>query len=349
MGTTELEVRIESEGGALTLTPESLLQYYLPGAKLVPGREDVYQGGVTTQQGNSTVYIHKATLIGALMDCREKHLNPVSQIYILPSNSPDKRSGHKIKYQAGLERARKIPGFLGMNSGLLVRRGSTICETHGAADLEGDTILGAWAEAYVAGLNRPIRHEVDAREFTGSSLQWKTRGKFMLVKVALDQLCYLKLAPMYADQQPANGSTHSEENRLILEANDERVAPQSTPPMPTAAEEPARSGGLEAGRAYVGSIKEIVPRGQRDGKQIPGWIIIDTEHGPVQTFFWSRPDTLKDHDDWTAIIGLPCSFTFSEKPDKQGRNFRYLGEFDVAFGPANSNATVGPEGEELVL
>ena len=80
---TNLSIRIETSGGALTLTPESLLNFYLPGATLVPGQSDVWQGQITLDAGVRTVYLHRATLAGALMEAREKHLNPITDLYIM--------------------------------------------------------------------------------------------------------------------------------------------------------------------------------------------------------------------------------------------------------------------------
>ena len=84
MAEQELIVRIESEGGALTLTPRSLLEHFLPGAQALPTHPGVYEGHVPGQP-DKKAYVSVAALGSMLMDVREKHVNPIAGMYLIPS------------------------------------------------------------------------------------------------------------------------------------------------------------------------------------------------------------------------------------------------------------------------
>ena len=328
---TQLAVRIESEGGVLTLTPMGLLEHFLPGAKLVSGSTRIFEGHVPGQP-DKQCFVQAEALYGMLMEAREKHLNPISSMYLIPSAAPDRPAGHKIKYDVGVQRARRIPGFLGMNMGLLVQRGNAIAETAGEIALDGDRVLGAWAEIYISGLPRPLRKEISKKEFAGTSKIWNEKGGFMLCKVAVDHLLRLNYPTLYAEAERMENLTAETEAGVMLES----VLPDEPPPAQSAAP-------FIAEEWYTGTLTEIIPRVNRKA----GRIVLDTAQGLLTCFFFSRPDALKKEElDWTSLVGSPARMSFTEREDKSGKTWRYMKEFTFGVVDAPASAATGaPEGD----
>jgi len=334
MSTQELQVKIESEGGTLTLTPMGLLQHFLPGAQPMPGNSRVFVGHPPGKP-HDTVYVNIEALAGMLMEAREKHINVLSGMYLIPSNLPDKPASHKIKYDVRIERARKIPGFLGQNMGLMVtRKGSDeVIDRQGEVPFPGDTIFGAWAEVYIQGLPRPLRKEVPASVKTGGD-SWNKHMGFMYCKVAIDRLLRLNFPSLYANETalPEDAPTESD---ITLEA----TAPgQWQAPSPQTKEEPpAAPYDFQPETSYVGEIIKLTPRETKempDGKKrnVPGVITLQTEHGALTAFFWERPESLKAVEHWKSLIGKPGNLVFFVKEDRTGVKFRYVQDFQFADG-----------------
>ena len=336
---TNLEVRIESEGGALTLTPMGLLEHFLPGAKLMPGSTRVFEGHVPGQ-AERKVYVQAEALYGMLMEAREKHLNPISSMYLIPSTHPDRPAGHKIKYDVGVQRARRIPGFLGMNMGLLVKRGNTIAETSGEVSLDGDQVLGAWAEIYISGMPRPLRKEISKREFAGASKVWSEKGGFMLCKVALDHLLRTNYPTLYADVEDAP------EGEVTLASS---PAPESALETTPEADSHPQQPEFAAGTLYVGTLASLTPRLPADKEHRharPGQIVLQTEQGELLCYFWQRPQALKKEElDWESFIGQPAALSFTEKPDRTGTVYRYVDRFELATAADVAGPQADPEEE----
>ena len=227
----------------------------------------------------------------------------------------------------------RIPGFLGMNMGLLVQRGNAIAETAGEIALDGDRVLGAWAEIYISGLPRPLRKEISKKEFAGTSRVWNEKGGFMLCKVAVDHLLRLNYPTLYAEVDSTDHPAAEAEEGIIVEA---------AMPDPTPAESPAPAP-FVAGEMYSGTVTEIVPR---EGKKA-GRITLDTPQGQLLCFFFSRPDALKKEElDWTSLVGSPARMSFTEREDKSGKTWRYMKEFTFGVVDAPASAATGaPEGD----
>lgn len=329
MESKELTVRIESEGGILTLTPQGLLGYYLADAREVQGRPGVYEGMHPTDP-SKRLYVQKEVLAGLLMDAREKHLNPITDIYLIPSNSPNKKASHKIKYTAGLQQLRKLPGYLAIHSGLIVRREKEIVETHGSFYLDSDILLGAWCEVDFVGHHRPIRHDITLKEARRSSSHWNDRPGTMLVKTVEDQCVYLKVLPIFG--QDIN-TPAGEDGEILLEATE----PGTFATAPSQEKPPLREGyDFLPDTPYVGEVSRLLPveireqNGQK--RRIPGIVSLTTEHGVLSAFFYERPPCLKERQegDWWKIIGMAGQLSFEAKTDKAGTGtFWYVKEFSI--------------------
>lgn len=226
-------IKFQTDGGLMQLTPMGLLQHFLPGAKLMQGSDRIYEGAIKKKRKNKAghweeyearVYVNKEALIAMCMEAQEKRLNPISQIYLIPSNAPHKPAGHKPKYTAGTERSRQIPGFLGFNGGLKVlTEEETIYpdgrivkrqvpqDRSGEIAYPGDTVIGFWAEAYIAGLQKTIRQEIPLRDYVDDQ---GDIDSFKGCKAALDELCRHKLGALGI--MPPDVHPQQQEGNLLL-------------------------------------------------------------------------------------------------------------------------------------
>ena len=339
------EIQIQSDGGLLTTSPQAILEHFLPGAKLYKGSKRIYEGHVPGDPSKKC-YVQVEALIGMLLEAKEKHLNPLSAMYLIPSNGPNKPASHKIKYSEAVQRARLIPGFLGLNSGLIVRRKEEVVDTDGHIAFPGDTILGAWAELYIANLPRPLRKEIAKEEFWGVSQIWSKKGGFMLCKCALDHLLRTNFPTLYV---PPEG----EPDGLRLEAQ-----PPTEPPAASqngaAPATPAAAAGEPSGPRYApeelhhGTILEVSRHTDTETNRSYGRLKIAGEAGgELDLLFLSRPDCLKtvEPEDWDVFHGQPCVFSFTEKTGRDGRLRRYVATLDLdedvgatAEGATHANA-----------
>ena len=324
------EIEIQSDGGLLRTSPQAILQHFLPGATPYQGSERIYEGHVP---GNpqKKCYVQVEALIGMLLEAKEKHLNPLSSMYLIPSNGPDKPASHKIKYSEAVQRARLIPGFLGLNSGLIVRRKEEIVDTDGHMAFPGDTILGAWAELYITNLPRPLRKEISKEEFWGLSQMWSKKGGFMLCKCALDHLLRTNFPTLYV---PPEGAA----DHLQLEAQPPAEPPAASqngapPTAPASAPaEPSDGPHYVPDTLYLGTILGISRHTDAEKNRSYGCLKIAGERGgELELYFFSRPDCLKTvkPEEWDVFYGAPCVFSFAEKTGQDGRPWRHVATLDL--------------------
>ena len=326
----------------------------------MPGNPRVFEGHVPGRP-DKKVYVQVEALAGLLLEAKEKHINPVSGFYLIPSNAPDRPAGHKVKYTEALTRLRTDATYLGMNAGLIVLRGDAVVETHGSLVLPKDRILGAWAEAYFSGQARPIRHEIGKDEFWGNGPNWDKKGPWMLCKCAMDQLARHKLGGLYlpnaeeSEGSQEEGAPPDRGGRLILEAQ-----PVEDAPHPQEGNKPPDGGGRQghqekaeqpqiqrvdfvAGEDYTGTIMEVVAR----KGQTPGSITLSTDRGPLTAYFWSYPDALKGVGDGneSAAINLPATMRFTEQPWKNDPTRKSRMVTTLAFADAQPMAPGAPFAE----
>lgn len=329
--TQELTVTITTDGGELAVSPRSLLEHFLPGATALPGRPNVFEGRVPGKP-DKKCYVQTEALAGMLLDCREKKINPVSDCYLIPATSPDRRAGHKIKYSVGLERMRDIPGFLGINAGLVVEREGKIERRTGRMAHPGDTVVGAWAKAYFQGLPEPIEHEVslDGSENEGTS--WKERPGFMLLKVVEDELWRLKVAPLRAKERP-----HADD-AILLEGSPLREVPKQEPKLPERATQDTKAedkpSPFKPGELYTGTVLTIggpsVTEEKGKQKKLPGKVEIETAQGPLTCLYWAPPAVLAPPKVWPSLIGKLAAMSFLERKNDQGTVYRFIDTLDLA-------------------
>lgn len=345
----ELTVTIRTEGSLLTLTPLGLLQYYLPQAQEC--RPGVWKGKSST---GKDCYLQTEVLAGALMECKEKELNPITQIYILPSNDPDKKGSFKVKYSVGLERMREMPGFLGLNSGLILLKGEEIKRTPGRLVYPGWDCWGAWAKAYFEGMPEPIEHEVslEGSEVAGSPT-WKDRPGFMLLKVVEDELWRLKVLPRMKPKQreEIDGEAIILEGRPLVAVS----KPDPAPGQKTEDKKPV----FNPGELYTGMIYNLTaPQnlgkdGKKTAKSLPGSVTITCEDGArLRCLYWKTPTALEHPELWKDLLGKQAVMSFRELKNDQGRTFAFIETLDISTGEPTPETVMGdfpPDNEPMNL
>lgn len=89
------------------------------------------------------------------------------------------------------KRAKRNPGFRGMNAGIIVDNGETVSNRKGSFSLPGEKIVGGWAEVYIKDYEVPFYDSVSFDEYAGrkkdGSLNktWSEKPGTMIRKVAL--------------------------------------------------------------------------------------------------------------------------------------------------------------------
>jgi hypothetical protein len=86
---------------------------------------------------------------------------------------------------------------------------------------------------------------------------------------------------------------------------------------------------FQAGEEYAGTITALIPKTAKGA----GRIEMDTDHGHLTAFFFSRPEVLKQTEDWEPLIGAEGLLSFAEKPDKNGNVWRHVDVFDISNAP----------------
>ena len=124
--------------------------------------------------------------------CKAQHLNPFL------------REAYLIKYGTAAativtgkdtftKRADRLPTYDGFKAGLILQSNNQIAYREGAFMVEGEVLLGGWAEVYRKDRTAPFRNEVSLTEYerkkADGSLQsnWKNMPATMIRKVALVQ------------------------------------------------------------------------------------------------------------------------------------------------------------------
>lgn len=338
-----LELNIQTGTGLMKVTPMGLVHHHLPGATLLSNGRVFWAPSPTNP--SIKLYINVETVASMLHYAREKGLNPVSEMYIIPSNAENKPASFKVKYTAAIERGRQLPGFLGSAGGLVVQRKHVLkkedidlakeakelgmkyeppqfdfVRLKGEIAEPGDVVRGAWAMVFMQGAHAPIEWEISKDAFWGKGGNWDIRGNWMLCKTALDQCFRIKLGIMGVPDEDIGYDD-------VIEVSGGTVVSGTPPPQQQQKQEPKPevSKELKPGEKYTGMI---VMAKDRDGRKTPAQIGFDVAGRKVVLFFWTRPEAIKKLGDTWAVscVGEEATFSFKEE-----KGYKYLDFF--AFTP----------------
>ena len=121
--------------------------------------------------------------------CKFQHLNPfLREAYLIKYGS---QPATIVTGKAALEkRAARCEAYAGFEAGVVVTDGSSLEYRPGALVLEGEQLVGGWADVYVKGYERPVRAVVSVTEYMGRKKdgsvngQWASKPATMIRKVA---------------------------------------------------------------------------------------------------------------------------------------------------------------------
>ena len=171
--------------------------------------------------------------------CRYQQLNPwLKEAYCVKYGTEP--ATIVVGKEAYMKRAETDPAFDGFEAGIVVQKADgTIEYRTGTLSLDGERIVGGWAEAYRKDRSHPYRVEVAMGEYnTGKSI-WKIKPATMIRKVALVQALReaypVRLDGMYTAEE--QGQVEDEQKTAIDVETGEVKQPEAPAPKPQPAAE----------------------------------------------------------------------------------------------------------------
>lgn len=199
--TTQKENKIQTMSGEINLTPDIVKKFLVNG-----------QGNVTEQEVAMFIAM-----------CKANKLNPFNKdAYLIKYGSQE--ATMIISKDVFFKRAIESPMYNGMESGIVVKTPEGQMEKReGMIYLDNEEILGAWCNVYRKDWEKPIKQEVNFKEYAGVTKtgelnkNWKTKPAVMITKVAeataLRKAFTDNLHGMYiAEEVEENKITYTREN-----------------------------------------------------------------------------------------------------------------------------------------
>lgn len=122
------------------------------------------------------------------MLCKARGLNPwEGDAFIVGYDAKDGAEFNLITaFQAVIKRAEVHPGYDGMESGIVVRRGDALIDIEGEITIKGDTLAGGWARVHRKDLKIPTYRRVNLASYMGNEYsRWGKDAGGMIIKVAM--------------------------------------------------------------------------------------------------------------------------------------------------------------------
>ncbi len=181
---------------------------------------------------NGNQLLTDAEILEFIDMCKYNGLNPfLKEAYLVKYKG---KNGDKcsiiVSKETFLKRAESNPDYDGSKSGIIVLRNGEITKVVGTLMLQGDTLLGGWAEVYRKSWKMPTEITVSLAEYHKGNSMWNEKPATMIRKVALMQA----LREAFSNQL---GACY-EESEVMLDTTAtvvESKPPQATEPAPTEA------------------------------------------------------------------------------------------------------------------
>lgn len=195
-------------------------------------------------KGNSKV---EDTEVLAFMSlCKYQQLNPfLGEAYLVKYDAIAQIITSK---EAFMKRAENNPNFIGFRAGIIIKRGSEVINQEGEFMIDGDVLLGGWAEVHRDDRKFPVTAMVSLKEYSKGQATWKTMPCTMIRKVALvhalREAFPASLGELYvSDEMPAETVQYEEvksEQEVKQNANSQELPPEpAQEPTPAEKKEPA--------------------------------------------------------------------------------------------------------------
>lgn len=197
--------------------------------------------------------------------CKYQQLNPfLNEAYLVKfANNRGGEDAAQIitSKEAFMKRAEGCADYRGFRAGLILKRGTEVKYEEGEFMLEGDVLLGGWAEVYRKDRDYPVKAFVNLKDYDKNRSTWNAIKCTMIRKVALvhalREAFPAQLGAMYtADEMKTVEDTPYEEvNEQTVQqnANSEELPEEKPQPAET---KPTPSRG-EAAKAEMPSVFDI--------------------------------------------------------------------------------------------
>jgi len=158
-----------------------------------------------------------ADLIQFIMVCKQRRLNPwANDCWLLGYDTDD---GPKfsiiVAVQALFKRAELSKHFNGIESGVIVERNGEVLDLVGDFILDGDKLLGGWANVYRKEIERPFMQRLKLTVYQRATGQWRKDPCGLICKCAeagaLRQAFPSDIGGLYLSMEMASTVTPSQE------------------------------------------------------------------------------------------------------------------------------------------
>ena len=195
--------------------------------------------------------------------CKFNKLNPfLKEVYLIKYGSSP--ATMVVGKDVLLKRAMRNPRYEGTKAGVItVNAKGELKEREGTFVLDGETLVGGWAQVFVKGYATPIYASVSIKEYSTGQSNWKTKPATMIRKVALAQA----LREAFPEETTALYEA-SEMDKTVVETTGQEIVVDETPiamPAENAVETPVQS--VEADKVITPSKNTASSnKGNSDGQ-----------------------------------------------------------------------------------
>ncbi|MCK9571079.1 phage recombination protein Bet [Candidatus Pacearchaeota archaeon] len=120
--------------------------------------------------------------------CQARNLNPFLRDAYLIKYDQTKAAQMVVGKDSFTKKAEDHPKFAGYKAGIIVKIGDVLERREGTFWMEGEVLVGGWAEVYRVDREKtPYKMEVPRKEYDTGKSNWVTKPATMIRKVALVQ------------------------------------------------------------------------------------------------------------------------------------------------------------------
>ena len=195
--------------------------------------------------------------------CKFNKLNPfLKEVYLIKYGSSP--ATMVVGKDVLLKRAMRNPRYEGTKAGVItVNVKGELKEREGTFVLDGETLVGGWAQVFVKGYATPIYASVSIKEYSTGQSNWKSKPATMIRKVALAQA----LREAFPEETTALYEA-SEMDKTVVDTTGKEIVVDETPiamPAEDGVETPVQS--VEADKVITPSKNTASSnKGNSDGQ-----------------------------------------------------------------------------------
>ena len=195
--------------------------------------------------------------------CKFNKLNPfLKEVYLIKYGSSP--ATMVVGKDVLLKRAMRNPRYEGTKAGVItVNAKGELKEREGTFVLDGETLVGGWAQVFVKGYATPIYASVSIKEYSTGQSNWKSKPATMIRKVALAQA----LREAFPEETTALYEA-SEMDKTVVDTTGKEIVVDETPiamPAEDGVETPVQS--VEADKVITPSKNTASSnKGNSDGQ-----------------------------------------------------------------------------------